>query len=54
MMKMQIDGTDGADHLNNELQSNLNGQRDQNVTVKARISETDMQRTEAIAKLRVM
>ena len=33
---------------------NLNGQRDQNVGVKARISETDMTRTEAIQKLRLL
>ena len=32
----------------------MNGQRDQNVGVKARISETDMTRTEAIQKLRLL
>ena len=32
----------------------MNGQRDQNVGVKARITETDMTRTEAIQKLRLL
>ena len=32
----------------------MNGQRDQNVGIKARISETDMTRTEAIQKLRLL
>ena len=54
MMQRQLNSEDNADQINNDLQLNLNGQRDSNRGLKVRISETDMTRSEAIQKLRML
>lgn len=53
-MQRQLGNEDGADAINNDLQHNLNGQREQNTGIKSCIADTDMTRTEAISKLRLL
>ena len=43
---------DDADKLNNDLQVNVNGERDGNVSMKQEIADTDIARTDAIRQLR--
>ena len=53
-MERQLNSEDSADAINNELQHNLNETRHSNHTFKQRITDTDMTRTEAIQKLRIL
>lgn len=52
-MQDKLNMEDEADMMNNGLQVDVNGQRDNNVGIKQAISDTDMMRTDAIQKLRV-
>lgn len=53
-MQARLNNEDDADKMNGDLQMDVNGQRDTNTNIKRSIHDTDMARTEAIQKLRVL
>ena len=53
-MKNKLTMEDNADKMNNDLQVNLNGERDSNVNLKQTIGVIDHSRTEVISRLRVL
>jgi len=54
MMKRQLNTEDNADAINQELQLDVNGNRDNNVGIKRAIDDSDLTRTDAIKKLRTL
>mgnify|MGYP000754813636 CR=1 FL=1 len=53
-MQAKLNNEDDADKLNSHLQMDVNGHRDTNTGIKRSIQDTDMARTDAIAKLRAL
>ena len=53
-MRNKLTMEDNADKMNNDLQVNLNGERDSNVNLKQTIGVIDHSRTEVISRLRVL
>ena len=53
-MQRLIDSEDATDKMNNNLQVDVMGHRDNNENFKHRITETDQTRTDAIGRLRVL
>ena len=53
-MQRLIDQEDSTDKMNNNLQVDVMGHRDNNIDCKNRITSTDQQRTDAIGRLRVL
>ena len=51
---MKLNGEDGHDKINNDLQVDVNGTRDTNINFKRQITETDGTRTDAIQRLRAL
>jgi len=47
-MQSKLHNEDNADQMNNEMQLDVNGQRDNNVNIKRTIHDTDMTRNDAI------
>lgn len=51
-MQRLLSGEDDTDKINNELQLDVIGTRDSNVTIKRHITDTDAARADAINRLR--
>ena len=52
MMKRQLNTEDNADAMNQQLQMDVNSNRENNVNIKRSIADSDMTRTDVIQKLR--
>ena len=51
-LQVKLNAEDSHDKINNDLQVDVNGTRDNNIGFKRQINETDITRNDAISRLR--